>query len=401
MKSTDNFKGGVILVPTRNRPDLAKNAIQSVLSQPERNVRVIVSDNSTSPEHSNLLSTYCSELREERLDYIQPPRPLQMSQHWDWALQEALKLEFDHFAFLSDRMVFRPNALSKVLKLVERHPDKILTYVHDRVIDFRRPFTIYLNEWTGRLYEVDSTRLLALSADSIIYDRSCPRMLNCFVPRSILSAIKNRFGTVFSSIAPDWNFTYRALEVVDSVLYYNAPALVHYALTRSNGESAHRGIKNETYTDFIRELPKPVNIDAPFPEIITVWNAIISEYCCVKKEAQSQKFPELDMGKYVEALADGVDAIEDPQFKQQMKEELMARGWDPKASARPRQPSLARKLVSPGRIFHKLRILVNPVTFDDADQALKYAVKHPRRKSKVVAWEEALHRGTEVPIQLA
>ena len=226
-------------------------------------------------------------------------------------------------------------------------------------------------------------------------------MLNCFVPRSILSAIKNRFGTVFSSIAPDWNFTYRALEVVDSVLYYNAPALVHYALTRSNGESAHRGIKNETYTDFIRELPKPVNIDAPFPEIITVWNAIISEYCCVKKEAQSQKFPELDMGKYVEALADGVDAIEDPQFKQQMKEELMARGWDPKASARPRQPSLARKLVSPGRIFHKLRILVNPVTFDDADQALKYAIKHPRRKSKVVAWEEALHRGTEVPIQLA
>ena len=388
----------MILIPTRNRPDLAKNAIQSVLDQPERNVRVIVSDNSTSPEDVNLLSNYCSELREDRLHYIRPPRPLPASPHWDWALQEALKLDFDHFAFLTDRMVFRPNTLSKVLKLVERRPDKILTYVHDRVDDFRRPFTVYLNEWTGRLYEVAATRLLALSAQSIMYDRSCPRMLNCFVPRNILSAIKHRFGTVFSSLAPDWNFNYRALEVVDSVLYYDAPVLVHYALGRSNGESVHRGIKNEAYMDLIRELPGPLNTEAPFPEIITVWNAIISEYCCVKKEAQSQKFPELDMGKYAEALAWGIDAIEEPHFKQQMKEKLLARGWGPESW--PRQPSLASKLVSPRRILYKLRTLVNPITFDDADQALKYAVKHPRRKSKVVAWEEAMHRGTEVPIQL-
>ena len=221
-------------------------------------------------------------------------------------------------------------------------------------------------------------------------------MLNCFVPRNILSAIKHRFGTVFSSLAPDWNFNYRALEVVDSVLYYNAPVLVHYALGRSNGESVHRGIKNEAYMDLIRELPGPLNTEAPFPEIITVWNAIISEYCCVKKEAQSQKFPELDMGKYAEALAWGIDAVEEPHFKQQMKQNLMDRGYDPDVHTK--RPSLARRLVSPRRIFNKLKIMLNPRTFDDADLALKYAVSHPLRKCNVVAWEEALHRGTEVPV---
>lgn len=399
VKGTNHFKGAVIVIPTRNRPDLAQNAIQSVLNQAERNVRVIVSDNSTSPDDVNLLSDYCGALRQDRLQYIRPPRPLPMSQHWDWALQEALKLECDHFAFLTDRMVFRPNALIQALDLVERHPDKILSYLHDRVADFRRPFTLDLNEWSGRLYEVASTRLLALSALSVMYDGSCPRMLNCVVPRHILSAIRHRFGTVFSSIAPDWNFTYRALEVVDSVLYYNAPVLVHYALRRSNGESATRGINNDAYMDFVRDATAPINAEAPFPEIITVWNAIISEYCHVKKEAHSLKFPELDMGRYVEALARGIEFIEDPEVARQMEQHLRARGWAPEPRVRPRQPSLARKLVSPRRVFNKLRTLLPPVTFDDAHQALAYAIRHPRRKSQVVAWEEALHQGIELPVE--
>ena len=362
--------------------------------------RVIVSDNSTLSEDRDSLAKYCEGLNDSRLTYLRPPEPMQMSRHWDWALQQALQeKEVSHFSYLTDRMMFRPDSLKTIIDLVRQYPEMIICYMHDKVSDFRPPYGLDQHEWTGKLYEVSSKRLLSLSAKSVMYDGCVPRMLNCFVPRGTLDVVRMRFGSVFSPISPDWNFAYRALEVVDSLLYFHKALLVHYSLARSNGESVHRGNRNSAFAQFEKDLETPVIINAPYPEIITVWNGIINEYCSVKKEAQSQKFPELDMRKYAEALAWGIEAIEDPQFKQQMKQKLLARGWDPEI--RPRQPSLASKLVSPRRILYKLRTLVNPITFDDADQALKYAVKHPRRKCKVVAWEEALHRGTEVPIQLA
>jgi hypothetical protein len=396
--SPAGFTGATIVIPTRNRSDLAPTAIQSVLSQADCNLRVIVSDNSTVVEDVSVLSNYCKEVKDNRLHYVRPPEPLAMSEHWDWALRQALSIDSNHFAFLTDRMVFRPNALRTVLELVNQYPDKILTYLHDRVRDFCRPFGVDLNEWTGKLYEVASTRLLSLSAQSIMYAGSCPRMLNCFVPRSVLDAIKNRFGTVFSSNAPDWNFTYRALEVVDSVLYFNKPVLVHYALPRSNGESAHRGIMNQSYSEFLKELKGPVNGDAPFPEIITVWNAIISEYCSVKNESRSLKFPELDMKKYIQALASGIACIENVEVRREMEQRLKARGGNP-AHRFSREFSLVREMMSPRLVLSKLKSLASSsrfMTFDTPEQALEFAVTHLRPIRKADPWEEALHQGVEV-----
>ncbi len=42
-----NYQGLVVVVPTRNRAQLAMNAVRSVLEQPVENVAVMISDNST------------------------------------------------------------------------------------------------------------------------------------------------------------------------------------------------------------------------------------------------------------------------------------------------------------------------------------------------------------------
>jgi hypothetical protein len=251
--------------------------------------------------------------------------------------------------------------------------------------------------WTGKLYEVAATRLLTLSAESVIYDGCAPRMLNCIVPRSILNAIKERFGNIFSSISPDWNFSYRALEIVDSILFFNKAVLVHYALSQSNGQSGDRGIRNSANEDFLKTLRKPLNSDAPFPEIMTVWNAIISEYCCTKQETQSAKFPELNMEKYIQALAVGVGRIEDPKVKREMEQKLLARGWNPAAA--PEASSLGRKLLSPRRAFNKLKAVAgwtrNPV-FETPDEALAYAVNNFPPRSARLPSDEAIHQGREL-----
>jgi glycosyl transferase family 2 len=398
LNNSNAFTGGLIVIPTRNRWDLAINAIQSVLNQPDCDVRLLVSDNSTSRDDISRLSDYCSQLSDNRLIYIRPPQPLSMSHHWDWALQQALNSDSNHFAFLTDRMVFKPHALQGVMDIVEKYPDIILCYMHDKVFDFARPYKVHQNEWTSKVYEVSSTRLLKLSAESVMYDSCVPRMLNCFVPRTLFEAIKRRFGNVFSSISPDWNFAYRVLDIVNSILFYHKAVMVHYALRRGNGEGFHRGIRNTTGEQFKRDLTIPLNLNAPYPEIITVWNGIISEYSSVKKETQSTKFPELNMERYTQALASGIKCIENPKTRRDMEQKLMMRGWNP-AHSFTSELALLREMMTPRGVLSKVKSLASPSrfkTFETPEQALEFAVTHLRPIRKAVIWEEALHQGVEV-----
>lgn len=387
----------MVVIPTRNRAGLAMNAIRSALAEAAA-AQVLVSDNSTEPGEIETLARFCEGLADERVRYVRPPAPLIMSEHWDWAMQQALRSNCSHFTILSDRMMFKRGQLKTVAGIARQYPDQIICYMHDTVLDFNAPYIVEQLDWTGNLYEVTAARLLTLSAESVIYDASIPRMLNCLVPRGVFTAIKERFGNVFSSISPDWNFCYRALEVVDSLLFLSKAVLVQYGLSRSNGQSAHRGVKNSAFEDFLKSLPKPLNSDAPFPEIVTVWNAIINEYCFTKREAQSTKFPELDMEKYMQALAVGISWIEDPEVRQEMEQKLLARGGKP---APAKVDSLARKLLSPQRIFNKLKVVTGwsklPV-FATVDEALAYAVDNFKPRSARQPLDEPIHQGREVPL---
>jgi glycosyltransferase involved in cell wall biosynthesis len=396
----------LIVIPTRNRSDLAKNAIRSVLDQIGSDVDVLVSDNSTTSNQLAELSQYCEQCADVRLRYITPPELLPMSSHWDWAMQQALSLyDCSHVAFLTDRMMFRPGALGSLIEIVRAYPDKLLTYMHDHVNDFSLPVVLHQYTWTGNLYEVASQRLLELSAQSVMYDTSMPRMLNCLVPRTMLETLKDRFGNVFASIAPDWNFAYRSLEVVDSLLFYDKAALVHYGQNRSNGQSAHFGIINEAYAKFLADLGSvPVNFAAPFPEVVTVWNAIISEYCHVKDVTKSPKFPELDMDKYMQALAVGIDSIKDPQRQQNMRELLSerARCWQ---DENPRMTSPGNGDMPPSQPEYDdqanvERFSTNNFEFPNLSEALDFALKHSRDRS-VRSNHEQLIQGLQRPLPKA
>jgi hypothetical protein len=145
-------------------------------------------------------------------------------------------------------------------------------------------------------------------------------------------------------------------------------------------------------------LPEPLNVAAPYPEIVTVWNAVVGEYLSAKQETQSDKFPELNMESYVHALAIGIAYIEDPEVKRDMGQKLMARGGNPLHRFRRHLP-LLRELMTMRGFLSKVRSLPGSSkfkTFETPEQALKFAVTHLRPVLKTVVWEEALHQGVEV-----
>lgn len=324
------YTGATVVIPTRNRATIAMNSIRSVLNQPVENLSVMVSDNSTTPADSEALAVFCSRLADNRLRYLRPPESLSMTRHWEWAIQEALRFyEASHFSYLTDRMMFRKGGLKEVLDLSALYPEKIISYNMDRIVDHVSPIRIEECPGTGRLLEVESQQFTRLFSQAIFHP-GLPRMLNTIVPREILTRMVARFGNVFSSIAPDFSFCCRCLDMEDIILFYDKSPLFHYALHRSNGASVSRGEMTPDNADFTANLPVDNSIRnyaTPIPSLNTAVNAGFNEYFIFQRETGNPRFFEVDRQQYLAANAREVREIAEPELRREMLSMLVAKGY--------------------------------------------------------------------------
>ncbi|HXQ73562.1 MAG TPA: glycosyltransferase [Pyrinomonadaceae bacterium] len=324
------YTGTVVVIPTRNRSAIAMNAIRSVLDEGLENVEVMVSDNSTSETEREALANFCSARGDKRLRYIRPPEPLAMSAHWQWAIDQALAFyPASHVTYLTDRMMFRTGALAEALKLAALHPHKIISYNMDRIVDHVRPIRVEQYPATQKLLEIQTVDLSHLLSQSVFH-AGLPRMLNCVVPREIFARMRERFGDVFSSIAPDFRFCCRVIEMEQTILYYDKSLLFHYALDRSNGASVSRGEASSDTDDFAANLPvdnSRRNFATPIPQLITAVNAVFNEYLAFKQETNSSRFFDVDLEKYLQANAEEVQQFTDETLRAEMLALLVAKGF--------------------------------------------------------------------------
>jgi hypothetical protein len=317
-----------VVVPTRNRSVLAARAARSVIQDAEGSVSLFVSDNSTDPGESEQLSGLCAELGEAAVAYLRPPTPLPMTKHWEWAAHEALERSgASHLVFLTDRMIFKPGAVSDLIAIAAEHPRAVVSYNHDTVLDHVHPIRLRLEPWSGLLVEIPSERLLFLSSRGVIH-ASLPRMLNCVVPREVLTAVEDLFGTLFASISPDFCFAFRCLATVDSVLFWDSSPLVQHGLDVSHGSTYARGVRSEARQDFAEQLGElKMNFAAPVPEFQTIRNAIIHEYSFVRAESGSDRFPPVDPRGYLAAVVEDLSMFESRKARRQMLDVLADNGW--------------------------------------------------------------------------
>ena len=118
-----------IVIPTRNRPGFLKSSLLSVLSQDFVDFEIIISDNS-SPHFSNKVKSLISSIVDHRINYIRPTSELPMAEHWEWAAKHATG---EYIGILTDRMVFKKNALTKLKILIDRkEPNLILSATNGR-----------------------------------------------------------------------------------------------------------------------------------------------------------------------------------------------------------------------------------------------------------------------------
>ena len=395
---SNDYKGLLVVIPTRNRADLAINAILSVLNQPNcEEVQVLVSDNSTDLKDIEILHKFCQENDNERLKYIKPPEPLSMSKHWDWAINKALELyDLNHFLYLTDRTIFKLNDLKEIKLIAQMYPEEIISYGYDTVLDHKTPVEVLENIWTGKILKVKSSHLLSLSSKCIM-PASLPKMLNCVVPRSIFNTLSNHFKNIFTSISPDYCFAYRCLAICEHILYYDKAPISMYGIERSNGSAFCRGLYSETTKDFITSSTlngSGLLADSPIPEFRCVCNAKLNEYYFVKKETRSPKFLDIDKGKYLEAVAGEVACFENEELKLKMLELLKLNGWQEKnvsiSSTLMTNLKKIKKLFNIKKVFKKIiqltskdKNISNP-NFNTAQEAIEYAtLNHGKKTSNI------------------
>ena len=336
----------VIVIPTRNRADIAQAALRSVLAAGLPGVRVIVSDNSSDPVEAETLRAACASLCGEQLAYVRPPQPLAMTAHWSWALEQALAdPSVEHVGYLTDRMLFARGELEHVLAAVDAAPQLIVSYNHEHIDDLREPVRVVPIEWSGRLLAIESRALLLTAARGGRHG-AVPRMLNTVVPRAVLEAVRARFGSVFASVAPDFAFAFRALATVERIAFLDRPVLLEHSTRRSNGTSVSRGIASPDGVDFLRLAGDAMFADAPVAQLQTISNAVFNEYCFVRAEAPDA-LPPLLRRDYLARIAADVAEIEDPALAARTLEQLRALGW----TARDERQARARTIASLVRFY--------------------------------------------------
>jgi hypothetical protein len=304
--------GLVVVVPTRNRADLAVRAVRSAVEQ-EGPVAVIVSDNSTDLVQARALEAECDALIASSgrpLIYLRPGRDLPMSEHWEWARLRAQELRpTDHVTYLTDRTVLKPGAARRLLEIVHDHPARVITYNNDLVDDSGGKPVLRRETWSGAVTRVPSRRLLELTA-ALVLVRPLPRMLNTLVPAAVLERLAQTYDRVFESVAPDFCLCFRILQQESEILYLDEPLTVMHGLARSNGNSISRGVRTPDTVDFLGKARSGGGIaaDTALPEVTTTYNVIVQEYLAASQHA-GDVLPPLDQRAYVRTLARETDGF--------------------------------------------------------------------------------------------
>lgn len=119
-----------ILLPTRNRLDLLKLAVQSVLQQDYPDWQIVISDNASEQD----VAGYAQALADDRIRYLRTDALLPVTANWNRALEAS---DGDYVIMLGDDDCLLENCLSILAKLIEKYRSPELVYVE--AIQFAYP----------------------------------------------------------------------------------------------------------------------------------------------------------------------------------------------------------------------------------------------------------------------
>ncbi len=367
-----------VVVPTRNRRRLAMNAIRSLRDR-QGELEIYLSDNSPAEDG---LRSFCAR---KGVTYLRPPGELAMPAHWDWAIRRMMECsDATHFAIQYDRKISARGAWRPLADIAARWPDQLISFPADTVLVEPPPRRLWQAPWTGKTYAV-KTRIMAqvLARGALpTLGQTLPVMSNCLMPRAVLQAVLERFGTVCDSSVPDSAFLWRFLALHDSLIFYDRPHGVIYSHELSNGQAYQRQ-HGSTFADYMRLHGGAGWLDlAPIPGLNLGQNVLYHEYELARRVV-GDRLPPLDRAGVLNHLAEGLLWVDGEEIRDEFRKILRAEGWtgpEPAPHAPPTRESLAYQKRVWRRIRWRRHVPPNicGFHFSTDEAAIRANRRHPR-----------------------
>src|SRR5215475_5800277 len=149
------------LIPTKNRVDLLKSAVSSILAQRDLDLEIVVSDNASEQDYKSFIDS----LDDPRIIYRRLSEPVSVTKNW----QNALALSTgDYILMLGDDDALTPRFGEIVKPFQADTPDVIYLSAYHYTLDFKP---------SGYLAVVRNSEFMTKDVDSFCLTREYAREL--------------------------------------------------------------------------------------------------------------------------------------------------------------------------------------------------------------------------------
>lgn len=223
-----------VVVPTLNRPELAKIAVDSILGQSSKYFcEIILSNNGANLRAREIFN---SEFYKNKIIYLETKDVLPMTTHWEWASGFATG---EYLMVLPDRRLLKQGAVNSLISSMENNQDCDACCCCD--------------EWLFESGRLISTRTFTtdakVSAESVLknfeagkFDRNClPLGLNCILRSKFLTNYRFLHGKYFDGTSPDFRSAFNFLFTANSIYVISEPLMITTGFSLSNGGKAYKG----------------------------------------------------------------------------------------------------------------------------------------------------------------
>lgn len=246
-----------VLLPTRNRIDLLRHAVESVRMQDYADWEIVISDNASEEDVAGFVAS-CGD---DRIRYSRTDSFLPVTENWNRALEQS---SGDYLIMLGDDDALMPGCLSTARQLIASWGDPDVIYT--QALQFAYPGVIPGSEqgfiqtgFNAFLENVDSPFFLGRDVAKSMVDAAMSfhvlygfNMQHFILSRRLVGELAGK-GSFFQSPYPDYYAANVILLEAKSILAYPLPLVMIGISPKSFGFYYHNKRENEG-VEFLQNL---------------------------------------------------------------------------------------------------------------------------------------------------
>ncbi len=215
-----------IVIPTKNRPDLLRDAISSVLLQDFDDYELIISDNFNDERTVNVINEFKND---KRVNHIRTEKELNMPDSWEFATKNTKGI---YTLMLSDRAFLKQGALKDIHDVITQSKEDIPVYFwpHGYFDEKRGVLKDEKREEDIKIFKsIDLIKKYIRTIDTNLL----PIPLTGCYRSDLAQKIRKDIGRIFMPVSPD-NSGVLLLAYVNSVAYIPRPLVYFQGSAVSN-----------------------------------------------------------------------------------------------------------------------------------------------------------------------